>query len=155
MHKGCQVPFRGLSGKVGFPSRHCKWTRASSHVEGRVSWFFSSCGRKHGVPLKLRWGSKTKQNKRWGSHNPLVLLQESQATIRDVKGLSEFLSSRCSGIGLHLELRPEPQSSSPVQTWITGFLWSFNMRVRPCLVLRHGTLLSSRGVKVRLPVELT
>ena len=32
------------------------WKKASSHVEDRISWFFSSCGRKLGVPLKLRWG---------------------------------------------------------------------------------------------------
>ena len=30
--------------------------RASSCVEGRISWFFSSCGRKFGVPLELRCG---------------------------------------------------------------------------------------------------
>ena len=28
--------------------------RASSRVERRISWFFSSCGRKLGVPLELR-----------------------------------------------------------------------------------------------------
>ena len=32
------------------------WKKASSHVEDRISWFFSSCGRKLGVPLKLHWG---------------------------------------------------------------------------------------------------
>ena len=30
--------------------------RASSGIEGRISWFFSSCGRKLGVPLKFRRG---------------------------------------------------------------------------------------------------
>ena len=72
------------------------WKRASSHAEGRISWFFSSYGRKLGYPL---------------------------------------------------ELRPEPQGSSPVLTWNSGFLWSFNRGVRPHLVLRHRTPLSSRGVK--------
>ena len=28
--------------------------RASSRVDGRISWFFLSCGRKFGVPLELR-----------------------------------------------------------------------------------------------------
>ena len=28
--------------------------RASSRIDGRISWFFSSCGRKLGVPLELR-----------------------------------------------------------------------------------------------------
>ena len=27
--------------------------KASSRVEGRISWFFSSCGKKLGVPLEL------------------------------------------------------------------------------------------------------
>ena len=29
--------------------------RASLRVEGRISWFFLSYGRKLGVPLELRW----------------------------------------------------------------------------------------------------
>ena len=29
------------------------WKRASSHVEGRILWFFSSCGGKLGIPLEL------------------------------------------------------------------------------------------------------
>ena len=31
--------------------------RASSRGEGKVSWVFSSCGRKLGYILELRWGS--------------------------------------------------------------------------------------------------
>ena len=30
--------------------------RASSHIEGRISWFFLSCGRKREVPLELGRG---------------------------------------------------------------------------------------------------
>ena len=44
------------------------------------------------------------------------------------------------GIGPHLELRLEPQGASPVLTWISGFLWSFNRGVRPRLMWRHGNL---------------
>ena len=90
------------------------------------------------------WGSSRVAT--WTS-NPLVLPQESQVSIRVARGLLGFLSSRCRGIGPHLELRPEPQGSSPVLTWISGFLWSFNRGVRPRLVWRHGTPLPSRGVK--------
>ena len=32
------------------------WKRASSHIEGRISWFFWSCSGKLGVPLKLWQG---------------------------------------------------------------------------------------------------
>ena len=82
-----------------------------------------------------------------GTSNPLLLLQESQVSIRVVRGLSGFLCSQCRGIRPHLELRPEPQGSSPVLTWISGFLWSFNRALRPRLVWRHGTPLPSRGFK--------
>ena len=35
---------------------HCASQQASSPVEGRISWFFLSCGGKLGVPLELRRG---------------------------------------------------------------------------------------------------
>ena len=76
-----------------------------------------------------------------------MLPQESQVSIQVARGLLGFLSSRCRGIGPHLELRPEPQVSSSVLTRISAFLWSFNSRVRPRLVWRHGTPLPSRGFK--------
>ena len=82
----------------------------------------------------------------WTS-NPLALPQESQFSIQVERGLSGFLSSRFSGIWPHLGLRPEPQGSSPVLTWILGFLWSVNRGVRPRLVWIHGTPLPSRGFK--------
>ena len=44
-------------------------------------------------------------------------------------------------------MRPEPQGSSSVLTWISGFLWSFNRGVRLRLVWRHGIQLPSRCVK--------
>ena len=76
-----------------------------------------------------------------------MLPQESQVSIRVARGLSGFLSSRCRGIGPHLELRLEPQGAFSVMTWILGFLWSFNRGVRPLVMWRHGTLFPSRGFK--------
>jgi len=111
---------------------------ASSLVEGIISCVFQRCGRKLEVPLELQRGPQ----------GPLVLSQLSQVSVQVARGLSEFLFSRCRGIGPHLELRLEPQGSSPVLPWISGFLWSFIKRVRPCLVWRHGTPLPSSGVKV-------
>ena len=52
----------------------------------------------------------------------------------------------CNGRGPHLQLRQEPQGSSPFQTPITGSLQTWDRRVRPLLGLRHGTVLASRGV---------
>ena len=111
--------------------------RASSGLEGRISWFFSSCRREIGFLSSCHRGLR----------DPLVLPPKSQASIRVARGFSGFLSSRCRGIGPHLELTLEPQRSSPGLTWISGFLWSFHRGVRPCHVWRHGTPLSSQGVK--------
>ena len=77
----------------------------------------------------------------------LILFLGSHESFGAVRGLSGFVSSCCRGLGPHLELRQETQGSSPVLTWILGFLWRFHWGVRCCLVLRHGTLLPSRGVK--------
>ena len=50
----------------------------------------------------------------------------------------------------HVDVRWETQSSSPVLTWISGFLWRFHWEVRRRLVFRHGTALPSLGVKGEL-----
>ena len=112
--------------------------RASSRVERRISWFFSSCGRKLGVPLELR--------------------REPQGPALVALGKSSLHAS-CEGfLGIPLQSVPRPRSSSglglepqvspPGLTWISGFLWSFNRRVKPHLVWRHASPLSSRAVKV-------
>ena len=62
------------------------------------------------------------------------------------RGLSGLHWVWCNGTGPHLELRREPQRSSPFLTLIAGSLQSWNRRVRPRLVLRNGTLLVSRVV---------
>ena len=80
--------------------------------------------------------------------DPLLFPQDSPVSIRVVRGLPIFLSSRCWVLGPHLELRQKPQDSSPVLTWISRFLWSFHRGVRPHLVWRHASPLSSRAVKV-------
>lgn len=51
------------------------------------------------------------------------------------------------GEGPHLALRREIQRSFHVETGILGLLLSFNIRVRPSLILRHVTLLSTGVVK--------
>ena len=42
-----------LKREGGISLEMLQWKRASTHVDGRISWFFSSCGRKLGVPLEL------------------------------------------------------------------------------------------------------
>ena len=58
--------------------------------------------------------------------DPLLWPQESPVSMRVARSLSGFLSSQCRVLGPHLELRSEPQASSPVLTWNSEFRWSFN-----------------------------
>ena len=66
--------------------------KASSHVEGRISCFNSSCGRKLWFHLELQWGPL----------GPLVLPQENPVSMRVARGLLGFLSSLCWVLGPHL-----------------------------------------------------
>ena len=123
-------------GGISLETLQRKW--ASFRVEERISWIFTSCGRKLRVPLELQQGCL----------GPLVLPQESPVSMQVARDLSGFLSSRFLSQRPHLELRPGLQGSSPVLTWIFGFLWSFNRGVWPHLVWRHSSPLSSRAVTV-------
>ena len=78
---------------------------------------------------------------------PLMLSLETQESFRVVRGLLGVLSSWCRKIGPHIKLRWETQHSTPVLTWISGFLLRLLWGVKRPLMLRHGTPLSSRGVK--------
>ena len=120
---------------------------ASSRLEGKISWVFSSCGSKLWFPLELRWGPQ----------GPAGWPQESPVSGRVAKGLSGFLCSLCRGQGPHLVMRLELQRSSPVLTMTSGFLWSFHRGVRPRLKWRHPSPLSflSCQSSVRLPVVFT
>ena len=78
---------------------------------------------------------------------PLVLTQGSQASFRVMRMNSELLSCHCRRIGPHLELRHEKWGTTAFVTGLWGFLSSFNRGVKPHLVLKHGTLLSSQVEK--------
>ena len=112
--------------------------RDSSRIERRISWFFLSCSSKYGAP------SSYEEDLR----DLFVFPQGSQFFMPVARGHSGLLSSPCWGPGIHLELRPETQDALPVLTWISGFLWSFHRGVRPRLVWRLASLLSSQAVKV-------
>ena len=82
-----------------------KW--ASSRLEGRTSWIFSSCGRCSRLTTGtsgIRSGGLRK------GHSPYELLG----------GLSRFLSRRCRGLRPCVESMPESEDSSPMLTWIWG-----------------------------------
>ena len=121
----------------GIPLKTPQRKRASSCLEGRISWFFSNCGSKVEVPLELRWGPQGPASGATGNSN----LHAS------CKGTSGFLCSCCQALNPHLKLSPEPYGSFPVPTWILEFLLSLHRGVRPRLEWRHATPLSSRAGK--------
>ena len=115
-----------------------KW--ASSRLEGRISWIFSSCGR----GSRLTTGTS---GTRSGG------LRKGESPCELFRGLSGFLSRRCRGLRSCVEWVPEPEDSSPVLTWILGYFSSLPRGVSPRLEWGHARALSSRAVVAvsRLP----
>ena len=114
-----------------------KW--ASSRLEGRTSWIFSSCGRCSRLTMGT---SGTRSCGLRKGHSPSELLG----------GLSGFLSCRCRCLRPCVESVPEPEDSSPVLTWILGYFWSLPRRVSPRLKRGHARVLSShRSSSSHLP----
>ena len=107
-----------------------KWD--SSRVESRTSWIFSSCGR----CSRLTTGT---------SETRTGFLRKGQSPCELLGGLSGFLSHRCRGLRSCMESVPEPEDSSPVQTWILGYFWSLPGNQSSSRV-GHARALSSRAV---------
>ena len=108
-----------------------KW--ASSGLERRTSWIFSSCGR------CSRLSTGTSGTRSGG-------LRKGQSPCKLLRGLSGFLSGRCRGIRPCVESVPEPEVSSPVLTWILGYFWSLPRGVSRRIVWGNERALSSRAV---------
>ena len=108
-----------------------KW--ASSLLEGRTSWIFSSCGR----CSRLTTGTS-------GTHSGG--LRKGQSPCEFLGGLLGFLSRRSLGLRPCVESVPEPEDSSPVLTWILGYFWRLSRGVSPRLEWGHARALSSRAV---------
>ena len=108
-----------------------KW--ATSRLEGRTSWIFSSCDR----CSRLTTGTTATRS---GG------LRKGQFPWELLGGRSGFLSRRCRVLRSCVELVPEPEDSSPVLTWILGYFWSLPREVGPRLEWRHARALSSQRV---------
>ena len=108
-----------------------KW--ASTRVESRTSWIFSSCGR----CSRLTTGTS-------GTHSGG--LRKGQSPSELLAGLSGFLSRQSRGLRPCEESVPEPEDSSPVLTCILGYFWSLPRGVSPRLEWGHESALSSRAV---------
>ena len=116
---------------ISLKTPHRKW--ASSRLEERTSWIFSSCGR----CSRLTTGTSGTQ---YGG------LREGQSPCELIGGLSGFLSRRCRGKRPCVQSVPEPEDSSPVLTWILGYFWSLPRGVSPRLEWGNARALSSRAV---------
>ena len=118
-------------GVIRFETPQRKW--ASSRLEGRTSWIFSSCGR----CSRLTTGT---------SGTRIGGLRKGQSPCELLGGLSGFLSRRCWGLRPCVESVPEHEDSSPVLTWNLGYFWSLPRGVSPRLEWGHARALSSRAV---------
>ena len=108
-----------------------KW--ASSRLEGRTSWIFSSCDR----CSRLMMGT---------SGTSSGGLRKGQSPCELLWGLSGFLSCRCWGLRPCVASVLEPEVSSSVLTWILGYFWSLPRGVSPRLEWGHARALSFRAV---------
>ena len=134
--QGVRYPFM-FQRERGIPLETLLWKGASSGSEEIISWFFSCCCRKLGVPLDLQRGPQGPA--RFASKNSGLLLRFE----RDIR--------------IALESMPEKRAVSRVQSVNSVFLSSSDrdlrfplkvqLGVRPRLVSRHGTQLSSRVVR--------
>ena len=115
--------------RIETPQR--KW--ASSRLEGRTSWIFSSCSRCS--PLT----TGTSGTRSGG-------LSKGQSTCELLGFLSAFLSRLCQGLRSCVESVPEPEHSSLVLTWILRYFWSLPKGVSPHLEWGPVLSLSSRAV---------
>ena len=113
-----------------------KW--ASSRLEWRTSWIFSSWGR----CSRLTTGT---------SGTCSGGLRKGQSPCELLRGLSGFLSHRCRGVRPCVELVSEPEGSSPVLTWILRYFWSLPRGVSPRLEWGHARALPSCSRSVTRP----
>ena len=108
-----------------------KW--ASSRLEWRTSWIFSSFGR------RSRLTTGTSGTRSGG-------LRKGQSPCYLLGGHTGYLSRRCWGLRPCVESVPEPEDSPPVLTWILGYVWSLPRGVSPRLEWGHARALFSRAV---------
>ena len=125
-----------MLGVISLETPQRKW--ASSRLEGRTSWIFSSWGR----CSRLMTGT---------SGTCSGGLRKGQSPCELLRGLSGFLSRRCPGIRPCVGLVSEPEGSSPVLIWILRYFWSLPRGVSPRLEWGHARALPSCSRSVTLP----
>ena len=116
---------------ISLETPHRIW--ATSRLEERTSWIFSSCVR------CSRLTTGTSETRSGG-------LRKDQSSCELLRALSGFLSRRCQGLRPCVESVPKPEDSSPALTWILGYFCSLPRGVSPSLKWGHARALSSRAV---------
>ena len=117
-------------GVISLQAPQRKW--ASSRLEGRTSWIFSSCGR----CSRLTMGTSGTRS---------GFLRKGQSPCELFGGISEFLSRGCRRLIPCVESVLEPENNSPVLTWFLGYFWSLP---------GESVLISIGGMYVHFPPEL-
>ena len=120
-----------MLGVISLETPQRKW--ASSRLEGRTSWIFSSCC------MCSRFTTGT-TGTRYGG------LKKGQSPCELHGGVSGFISRRWWGLRSCVESVPEPEHSSPVLIWILGYFCSLPRGVSLRLEWWHARALSFRAV---------
>ena len=120
-----------MSHVISLETPQGKW--ASSRLEGRTSWIFSSCGRCSRLTTGI-------SGTRSGS------LRKGQCPCELLGGFSGFFSRRNRCLRPCVNLVPEPEDFSPVLTCILWYFWSLPRGVSPRLEWGHARVPSSRAV---------
>ena len=118
-------------GVISLETPQRKW--ASSRLEGRTSWIFSTCGRCSRLTTRA-------SGTRSGG------LRKGQSPCEFLPGLSGFFSRRCWGLRPCVDSLTEPEDSSPVPTWILWYFWSLPKGVSPRHERWHARVISSGAV---------
>ena len=137
--KGCPVPFRGSSQKVGFLSSHCSGEgphltlRGESPGVSRVTagnlGFHSNCDGDL-KPARVASGKSSLHSSCEGPFGiPLLSVQGHTSSQVEV-GTSGFLSSSDMDLGVPMEFQQGSQASSHVETWNSASLSRFQRGTR-------------------------
>ena len=127
---------KGVKDALEFPGFRCDEPRIASAEMGLIS----PGGENLLDFLKLRQVLSTYDR---DLRDPLWWPQERPVPMRLLGGLSGFLSRRCRGLRSCVESAPEPEHSSPLLTWICGYIWIHPRGVSPHLEWGHARAISS------------
>ena len=129
-----------LKSEGGISLEMLQWKGASSRLEGRISWGFSSCGGTLGflsschVDLKPTCVASGKSSLHLSCEGPLGIplhsVQGHRASSRVEARTSGFLSSSGMDLRILMEFQHGSQGSSHVETWNSTSLSRFQRGVR-------------------------